>query len=98
MDTQAFMIKCLPDGWFKNRLKKRMLPLVERSNWLIRKLMDDVFTSYEKDAAEKYQGMDSFRWARRMDKTTDIDLFPLEGPQPEYNMDVDVLKADLNWQ
>jgi len=92
-DTLAFMIYCLDEGWYKKRLEKLMIPLVEDSNYLIRKLMNDDFTDIELNEIESYTGMDCYRWARRMDKTTDIDLFPLSGPQPEYNIDVDILKA-----
>jgi len=98
MDTQAFMIKCLDDGWFKDRLKKRMIPLVEPDNWLVRMLMDDVFTAQEKAEIRAYTGMDALRWSRRMDKTTDIDMFQLIGPQPPWNMDVDLLHSNLDWQ
>ena len=94
-DTLAFMIYCLDNGWFKNRLKKLMIPLVENSNYLIRKLMNDKFTDIELNEIKYYSGMDGFRWNRRLDKTTDIELFPLSGPQPEYNIDVDILK--VNW-
>ena len=95
MDTQAFMIHCLPDGWFKEKLKKRMVPLVERSNYLIRQLMNDEFNWTELSIIKSYSGMDGFRWSRRLDKTTDIDLNPLTGDQPPYNMDVDVLNANF---
>jgi len=97
MDTQAFMIKCLSDSWFKRRLKKRILPLVEKTNWHVRLLMDDVFTPYEAKQVVLYSGMDSNRMARRMDKTTDIDIDALYGPQPPYNMDVDFLKCNMDY-
>ena len=95
MDTQAFMIHCLSDGWFKNRLKKRMIPLVEWNNWLIRKLMDDEISWPEEYEMDNYTGMDGWRCGRRMDKTTSIEMNALSGIQPEYNMDVDVLHANL---
>ncbi len=102
MDTQAFMIHCLKDGWFKNRLKKRMLPLVEKSNYLVRTLMQDEFGWIENfpcvDYMQDYTGMDGWRWGRRLDKTTGIDLYPLSGPQPPYNMDLDAMKADFNFE
>lgn len=86
------MVKCLPEGWFKNRLKKRVIALVEPTNWFVRKLMDDRFYFYEMGAIVKYEGMDAWRWGRRLDVTTDIDMFALEGPQSPYNMDVDALE------
>jgi len=95
MDTQAFMIHCLQDGWFKDRLRKLMIPLVEKSNYLIRQLMNDEFNWTELSIIKNYSGMDGFRWSRRLDKTTDIDLNPLTGDQPPYNMDVDVLNANF---
>ena len=96
-DIQAFMVKCLDDGWIKNRLKKRVIALVEPTNWMIRKLMDDTFTPEEETEIANYTGLDGWRWGRRMDVTTGVDRFPLEGPQPEYNMDVDVLHCNLNF-
>jgi len=95
-DIQAFMVKCLDDGWIKNRLKKRVIALVEPTNWMIRKLMDDTFNLEDIKAINEYTGLDGWRWGRRMDVTTGVDRFPLEGPQPEYNMDVDVLHCNLN--
>ncbi|KKK66574.1 hypothetical protein LCGC14_2962740 [marine sediment metagenome] len=97
MDTQAFMIHCLSDGWFKRRLKKRLIPLVEKSNYLIRKLAGDVFSAEDSQEINNYTGMDGFRWARRLDRTTDIELNQLTGKQPPWNMDRDVLKANLEW-
>ena len=96
--TLAWQIKCLKPGWFKNRLKKRVLKLAEKENWLIRMLMDDVFSSAEKEKIEMYTGMDAYRWARRMDRTCDIEINALQGPQPPYNMDVDVLHINLDWE
>lgn len=96
IEIKAWMVKCLPDGWFKNRMKKRIIPLVEPSNFLVRMLMDDELSFEDKVALHRYTGMDAYRWTWRLDKTTPIDLYPLDGPQPEYNMDVDVLYADLD--
>lgn len=97
-DTQAFMVHCMKDGWFKSRLKKRVIPLVEKTNYLVRRLMDDTFHPWEMIEVENYTGMDSNRWARRLDATTDIVMSPLVGPQPEYNINVDILHADLSWE
>jgi len=95
-DTQAFMVKCLSDGWFKHRLTKRVLSLIEKTNYHIRLLIDDVFTIEEFREIQHYTGMDGLRMSRRMDKTTDIDLNALSGPQPPYNMDVDFLKCNMD--
>ena len=75
-----------------------MIGSVEKSNYLIRKLMNGVFWWDEIDKIKSYTGMDALRWARRLDKTTDIDLFPQIGPQPEYNLDIDLLEANLDWK
>lgn len=100
VETLAWMVHCLDDGWFKNRLRKKVIPLVEKSNWLVRILMDNysLFNIDEIREIDQYTGMDGYRWSRRLDKTTNVDLYPLEGEQPPYNMDVDVLKADLEWE
>ena len=90
-DIQAYMVQCLAPGYFKRRLQKRVIALVEPTNWLIRKLMDDKFSAEELEEIKKYTGMDSWRWGRRLDKTTGNERFALEGPQPDWNMDVDAL-------
>lgn len=98
LDTLAFMVHCLSDGRFKDRLKKRVIPLVERSNWLIRKLMGDDFTAEEKWEIENYTGMTPTRWNKWLNQLNPWDLYPLEGEQPPYNLDVDILHANLEWK
>lgn len=95
IDTLAMQVKCLPEGWFRERLKNKVIALVEPTNWYVRKLMDDAFTNDEVYAIKSYTGMDAFRGARRLDKTCNIPINALSGPQPEYNMDIDVLQADF---
>ena len=91
-DIQAFMVWSLSETWFKRRLEKRVIALVEPTNWLVRKLMRDRFTSEEMEEIKNYTGMDGWRWGRRLDKTSRAERYPLEGPQPPYNMDIDALK------
>lgn len=94
-EIQAFMIRCLKDGWFKERFKKRLLPCIEKTNWHVRKVLDDEFTAAEKLQIENYTGMDGLRAARYLCRITKVELNALSGPQPEYNMDVDYLHANL---
>lgn len=94
-DIQAFMVWSLEESWFKRRLERRVIALVEPTNWLIRKLMRDRFTSEEMEEMKNYTGMDGWRWGGRLDVTRDGDPRALEGPQPEWNMDVDCLRVPL---
>ncbi len=100
IENGAWMVNCLTDGWFKRRLQRLVIRLVEPTNWVVRMLMDEsnTFAVKEKMLVAAYEGMDGWRWGRRLDKTTDIDLNPLEGPQPEYNMDVDILDTDFKYE
>jgi len=91
-DIQAFMVWSLSETWFKRRLEKRVIALVEPTNWLVRKLMRDRFTSEEMEEIKNYTGMDGWRWGVRLNAITGVDRYPLEGPQPPYNMDIDALK------
>ena len=96
LDLQAFMIHCMSDRWFKSRLEKCVIALVAPTNWHIRLLMRDILP-LEYLEIQQYTGMDTERMGRRMDKTTDIEMNALHGPQPPYNMDVDLLHANLNY-
>jgi len=89
----AWMLTCLPEGWFKRRMQKLVLRMVEPTNYLIRLLCNDTLNDYEWVASKYYTGVDGCRWNRRMDESTNIDLYALSGSQPEYNLDVDILQT-----
>ena len=91
--SKAWQLTCLKDGWFKRRLQKLVIRMVEPTNYVVRSLCGHVLTDWEWVDANYFTGTDAYRWSRRLDESTTIDLFPLEGPQDNpYNMEVDILK------
>jgi len=91
----AWMTTCLKDTWYRERLQKRVLSLIEPTNYLIRMLMGDHFSAEDRKEIENWSGTDANRWGARLDESTSVDLFPLTGEQPPYNLESDLLKKCL---
>jgi len=97
----CWQLSVLPDCWMKRRLQKHVRHMIEPTNYLCRLLLDGTLNDFEWCDALYFTGTDSFRWARRLDESTNIDLYPLEGSpggiaQPKYNMESDMLGIIMN--
>ncbi len=93
----CWALSCLRDSWFKRRLQKLVLGMVEPSNYLCRVLLGDTLNYHEYVDADYYSGLDAYRWSGRLDESGSTDKYPLEGAeQPPYNLDVDILKLVIH--
>jgi hypothetical protein len=98
----AWMLTCLPDGWMKRRMQERVIKMAEEKNWVTRSLCGEFIKGFERFEVDAYKGMDALRWGRRLDESTDIDMYALKGRQKPYNLSKDMLdytvqKRHLNW-
>jgi len=85
----AWMVYCIPDGFWKKTLNKIIWWSTEKQNLLIKKLVGKTVTQEEIEAWKPTYG---FRWSSRWDGTGYADL--LEGEDAIYNViDKDILLA-----
>ena len=67
--------------------------MVEPSNYLCRILLADKLSEEDLIEIDAYRGMDRYRWSGRLDGSSTWKKYPVEGEQPPYNLDKDILQA-----
>ena len=89
----CWALTCLKPSWFQRSLQKVLLDMVEPSNYLCRILLADKLSEEDLIEIDAYSGMDRYRWSGRLDGSSTWEKYPIEGEQPPYNLDKDILQA-----